>query len=242
MYLFTYLGDLGNLFSCVLNHQLPFQTYLAGYFVCTDLILIYQYFRYSNVGSCTDKVPDRPGDEESLFLTRHSTLEMTSTTDSNILPAIKNTYYGSTQTSSKATSFMALLLFGFRSSIVLVGVQQKSESINFGWALAWICTTFYILSRIPQIYKNFKRQSTEGLSIALFSFAVCGNITYALSILCHPGHTRETLLESLPYVYGSFGTLFFDAVIFAQFLNYRKKEDMIDTTVTTSLARILTFE
>lgn len=230
------------MFSCVLNHQLPFQTYLAAYFVSTDLILIYQYFRYrNNVGSCcNDKIiPDQSGDEESLFLTRNHSLEMTNTIDS-VTPILNG--YGSThQTPKSVTSFMALVLLGYKSSLASGVTEQSAGYITFGWALAWICTSFYILSRIPQIYKNHKRQSTDGLSIALFTFAVCGNITYALSILFHPGHTRETIMESLPYVYGSFGTLFFDAVIFGQFLHYRKKDaTMIKTT--TSVARILTFE
>lgn len=231
------------MFSCVLNHQLPFQTYLAAYFVTTDLILIFQFFRYRNNTPEEEifiKIPDQScDDEESMFLTRNQTLEMTSTMDSSIL-----NNYGSTQKTKSTMSLMALLLFGYKSSLSsgTDSVEMLSYQVTFGWVLAWFCTSFYILSRIPQIYKNFKRQSTQGLSIALFMFAVVGNITYALSILFHPGHTTETLLESLPYVYGSFGTLFFDAVIFGQFLHYRKKNTTNDIHTTTSIARILTFE
>jgi hypothetical protein len=78
------------------------------------------------------------------------------------------------------------------------------------------------MSRIPQLLKNRRRQSVEGLSASLFMFAACGNLTYATSILTHPGQTIDSLLEALPYLIGSAGTLMFDFSIFCQFLWYKK--------------------
>jgi hypothetical protein len=101
---------------------------------------------------------------------------------------------------------------------------------------AWICTTLYLTSRLPQIWKNvsrstslspggarydtladipqpracrrqYQRKSVEGLSILLFVFAFCGNLTYVLSIVLNPtGSDGESnpemvgyyLLEALP--------------------------------------------
>ncbi|KAL9550754.1 hypothetical protein MBANPS3_004582 [Mucor bainieri] len=265
---FWLAGDLGNMFSCVLNHQLPFQTYLATYFVCTDLILLYQYFRYSSnkIVLCTDKFnaphdPSVDADEEFVFPEEYACLELTKT--------MEDVNYGTMNSnSSRKTLFMGLLLFGcrlgFGSTTALLSTTAMSGGptaattvaaeemllqtpLTLGWVLAWICTTFYIVSRVPQIHKNHKRHSTQGLSLALFSFAVGGNVTYALSILLHPGRTRESFMESLPYLSGSLGTLFLDAVIFGQFLSYRKSTtvDMANThmavTRTSSLSRPLTF-
>jgi uncharacterized protein with PQ loop repeat len=242
------------MFSCVLNHQLPFQTYLATYFVCTDLILLYQYFHFGQgenmcsedalkINNLHDQSTD---DEESrLLLNTTPALEMTQTTDSSI------TNYGSADTSNNAkTLFMGILLFGFKlgsttlttTTTTSTGIQ--STPISLGWLLAWACTTFYFVSRIPQIHKNYKRHSTQGLSLALFSFAVSGNLTYAASILIHPGHTRRTLMESLPYLTGSISTLFLDAIIFGQFMYYRHNNihpSSIDAT-TTTLNRVLTHQ
>jgi PQ loop repeat protein len=39
-------------------------------------------------------------------------------------------------------------------------------------ALGWISAALYVLSRIPQLLDNFKRKSTEGLSIIMFIMAV----------------------------------------------------------------------
>lgn len=87
---------------------------------------------------------------------------------------------------------------------------------------AWSCTTLYLTSRLPQIWKNvscflqtragmhsanleqFQRKSVEGLSILLFIFAFCGNLTYTISILLNPAGSTDPveaghyLLEALP--------------------------------------------
>ncbi|EKD01353.1 vacuolar membrane protein [Trichosporon asahii var. asahii CBS 8904] len=41
------VGDVTNLIGCVLTDQLPFQTYLATYFVFVDVTLVGQYFYYA---------------------------------------------------------------------------------------------------------------------------------------------------------------------------------------------------
>ncbi|WVQ78348.1 hypothetical protein IAT38_000433 [Cryptococcus sp. DSM 104549] len=91
---------------------------------------------------------------------------------------------------------------------------------------AWSCTTLYLTSRLPQIWMNFQRKSVEGLSILLFLFAFCGNSTYVTSILLNPAGTADPaesahyLLEALPYLLGSGGTLVFDLTIMIQSLIY----------------------
>lgn len=55
-----------------------------------------------------------------------------------------------------------------------------------GRVSAWICVVFYLTSRMPQIWKNFRRRSVEGLSILLFVAAFHGNLFYVASILSSP--------------------------------------------------------
>lgn len=117
-----------------------------------------------------------------------------------------------------------LLLFTFSNQQPVVEsttAVSYDQIIWLGRFFAWSCTCLYLMSRIPQLVKNFKRQSVEGLSASLFIFAVCGNLTYASSILTHPGQTLDSLLEALPYLIGSAGTLLFDFSIFCQFIYYR---------------------
>ncbi|KZV89860.1 hypothetical protein EXIGLDRAFT_721027 [Exidia glandulosa HHB12029] len=101
-----------------------------------------------------------------------------------------------------------------------------------GRVAAWVCTTLYLTSRLPQIWKNFVRKSTEGLSMALFTFAFLGNAFYVASILTSPqllsAPTPEArsafIRESVPYLLGSGGTLVFDVTIVVQSFVYRVRE------------------
>jgi uncharacterized protein with PQ loop repeat len=92
---------------------------------------------------------------------------------------------------------------------------------------AWACTTLYLTSRLPQIWKNFVRKSVEGLSMYLFVFAFLGNSFYVLSILSSsnmrgpPAESSMYLTESMPYLLGSGGTLMFDVAIVCQSFIYR---------------------
>jgi hypothetical protein len=80
--------------------------------------------------------------------------------------------------------------------------EEKRRVI--GRVSAWTCTTLYLTSRLPQIWKNvsasrhhhsldpdtciqqYTRKSVQGLSLALFVFAFLGNLFYVLSILTSP--------------------------------------------------------
>lgn len=61
--------------------------------------------------------------------------------------------------------------------------------------------------------------------MALFFFAACGNMTYVLSIFTNPHATRKVMLEAVPYLIGSAGTLCFDATIFGQYLVYNNSQE-----------------
>ncbi|BGP37986.1 hypothetical protein JCM10449v2_001913 [Rhodotorula kratochvilovae] len=93
-----------------------------------------------------------------------------------------------------------------------------------GRTSAWICTTAYLTSRLPQIWQNFRRRSVEGLAMTLFFAAFLGNSLYVASILTNPlASTSGFLLESTPYLLGSGGTLCFDLMIIAQSWLYSDK-------------------
>ncbi|KAI7887226.1 hypothetical protein K492DRAFT_202827 [Lichtheimia hyalospora FSU 10163] len=140
-----------------------------------------------------------------------------------------------TDDKTKKTVLMALFLFGTRlpvSSLVSSSSASQEDwltlvadnTLIIGRFFAWICTALYLLSRIPQIVKNYRRRSIDGLSPALFAFAASGNLTYTSSILLNPNNTRESLLEAVPYLIGSAGTLTFDFTIFCQFLYYWRQK------------------
>ncbi len=52
-----------------------------------------------------------------------------------------------------------------------------------GTCLGWGMCALYMGGRVPQLHKNWRRGSTEGVSAIMFIFAVAGNATYLASIL-----------------------------------------------------------
>ena len=134
------------------------------------------------------------------------------------------------------------------------GDQPDSDDTSLyfdllGQVFGYLCAVFYLGSRLPQILLNFRRKSTEGVSLLFFLFACIGNLTYVLSILayspacergagknashCRPGEASALyaryILVNLSWLLGSFGTLLLDMCIFVQFFLYKDHvEDEVD--------------
>ncbi|KAJ5771229.1 uncharacterized protein N7511_003280 [Penicillium nucicola] len=117
----------------------------------------------------------------------------------------------------------------------------------FGRIISWMSTLLYLGSRPPQLYKNYQRKSTEGLSPLLFMAAFCGNLFYSTSLLTNPnawsdfapyggggwadshGNDRlEWIGRSLPFFLGAFGVLGLDGFMGVQFLMYGDGPDSED--------------
>lgn len=110
----------------------------------------------------------------------------------------------------------------------------------WGQVFGWLCAVLYLGSRLPQLLLNFRRKSTEGVSMLFFLFACLGNLTYVMSIFAYeptcrvPGHCElgeagqiygQYMLVNLSWLVGSAGTLFLDLAIFVQFFIYNKEEE-----------------
>ncbi|VDM34232.1 unnamed protein product [Hydatigera taeniaeformis] len=89
--------------------------------------------------------------------------------------------------------------YGFTSSLVV------------GYVLGWISASIYISSRIPQILKNWRRGSTDGLSPITFIFAIVGNVAYALQTFL-TSVELTFIIRALPWLFGSLGVVLFDLI------------------------------
>lgn len=111
-----------------------------------------------------------------------------------------------------------------------------------GQIFGYICAALYLGSRVPQLLLNYRRKSTEGISMLFFIFACLGNLTYVISILAYdpvcerPNHCREGEVSQLysryfavnfSWLLGSFGTLLLDAGVFLQYFKYRKDDEEV---------------
>jgi uncharacterized protein with PQ loop repeat len=116
-----------------------------------------------------------------------------------------------------------------------------------GRIFSWMSTLLYLGSRPPQLIKNYRRNSTEGLSPLLFMAAFSGNFFYSFSLATNPnawydfapyggggwaddhGNDRwEWIGRSLPFFLGAFGVLFLDGFMGVQFLVYGPQNDEDD--------------
>lgn len=113
-----------------------------------------------------------------------------------------------------------------------------------GTVLSWFSTLLYLGSRLPQLYKNWDRQSTAGLSPLLFIAAFCGNTFYSSSLLTNPNawndypphggrgwvgeegsQHREWLARAAPFFLGAAGCLSMDGAMGVQFVLYRDNRE-----------------
>ncbi|KAJ5182885.1 PQ loop repeat protein [Penicillium capsulatum] len=136
--------------------------------------------------------------------------------------------------------------------------SSESEPLTMdllGQIFGYLCAALYLGSRLPQLLLNFRRKSTDGVSLLFFLFACIGNLTYVLSIMayspvckgvvsaanpgvssprhraeCRPGEASSLygryVLVNLSWLIGSFGTLLLDMAIFVQFFLYRDGKEV----------------
>lgn len=124
--------------------------------------------------------------------------------------------------------------------------SRSPPSFNvLGQVFGYICAALYLGSRVPQLLLNYRRKSTEGISMLFFLFACIGNLTYVLSIVayepkCQHKHCREGearslygryFLVNLSWLLGSFGTLLLDAGVFVQYFLYKQRDDNSEQAV-----------
>lgn len=110
---------------------------------------------------------------------------------------------------------------------------------NAGTVLSWMSSVLYLSSRLPQLYKNWRRKSTAGLSPQLFAAAFCGNLFYSSALVSNPcawdsypphgGHgwvgpngsdSMQWVAAAFPFWLGAAGVLVLDASVGVQFALY----------------------
>nr|CDI56571.1 conserved hypothetical protein [Melanopsichium pennsylvanicum 4] len=112
------------------------------------------------------------------------------------------------------------------------------QPVGWRWdaqVAGWLSAILYLTSRVPQILKN-RTTKCEGLSLALFVFAVAGNLTYVASILLK-STKHDYLVESFSWLVGSLGTVFLDFIVLGQFIHYRKARKEIHRLRRSSIVQ-----
>lgn len=124
-----------------------------------------------------------------------------------------------------------------------------------GQFFGYLCAVLYLGSRFPQILTNYRRQSTEALSLLFIMYACLGNITYDMSIFtfspqahcfdgpneCEKGEAgaiyRRYLAINASWIVGSLGALLLDLIVFFQFYLYSGEKQSGERASDAGLSR-----
>ncbi|CCE64371.1 hypothetical protein TPHA_0H01650 [Tetrapisispora phaffii CBS 4417] len=190
------LGDTVTLIGAILTDQLTFQVILAMYHLSNDLLVCGQYYYYG-----------------ILYKNQYSGLH-------------KNNRYKFNNNKSSSNFNIFTAVVGFFSQITRARASSGTSTPvgnndKIGYILSWLGATFYVFSRLPQLIKNHKRKSTDGISPFLFWMIAISNVAYNISILTSVefvmnDNKADFILNELPFIIGNSGTVIFDMVYFYQ--------------------------
>ncbi|KAJ2034820.1 hypothetical protein GGI03_004512 [Coemansia sp. RSA 2337] len=216
---FLYIWILGDGFGLVGGIQqglIVTALILYIYYFVADAVLLTQIHYYRYINRRASLVPET--EREPLFVTSDQS-ETTSTrlSASLLLPLLAVLLLGSTTASLVGGSMRAKTLLQLHPLARLASVPTKPQLVP--QILGYISALLFLGARIPQLAKNYRKQSCEGLSIGMFTFSILGNTAFTLSLLLH-SLDNDYLLANIPWIIGSTGTLVFDLAIFYQFHLY----------------------
>jgi uncharacterized protein with PQ loop repeat len=246
------VGDILNLIGAFIEGLL-FTTILQGlYFAVADLLLMFQIWHYKPIQLPKDETFDL---EVNSYLLSSSTINSIHTKKSNLQEPKFNMRKFLVISSSLIAGlvlFIVLLVNLSNSNNSTQKAQFSTEKLKnpefnekspIAQTLGWLSAFLYWGSRVPQILKNHKRKSVEGLSMSMFFFCILGNFTFAASVFAHSSDINY-IIKNLPWLLASGGTAFVDFIIFGQFYIYSKKfknnQLISETTSAPALAASLT--
>ncbi|XP_068453899.1 lysosomal amino acid transporter 1 homolog isoform X2 [Clinocottus analis] len=217
-------GDTCNLVGSFLADQLPLQTYTAVYYVFADLLMLGMYLYY--------KISNKMIERSRVLHVVGVACVLGFTTNLAHLPGLD------TQQEMFPSGFRGRALL---STSDLSPIKAFTPREIIGFSIGSVSSVLYLCSRLPQMYTNFKRKSTEGVSFFLFALVILGNTTYGLSVLLKNPDVgqgeKSYMIHHLPWLIGSLGTLSLDLIMSFQFLIYRnaKFDGVISHSETTPL-------
>ncbi|XP_035757789.1 lysosomal amino acid transporter 1 homolog isoform X2 [Egretta garzetta] len=193
-------GDLLNLIGSFLADQLPLQVYTAVYYVLADLVMLSLY--------CYYKAKNRGGGFTALINAAFVFLSLGTVSTVSFLGR------GAASVQDPVTFKGRSLLSAHMDE---PGLKPFTRSEIIGFTIGSVSSVLYLCSRIPQIYTNYKRKSTIGVSYSLFALVMLGNLLYGLSVLLKNPEQGQSegdyVLHHLPWLVGSLGVLSLDVVV-----------------------------
>ncbi|TVY49117.1 putative vacuolar amino acid transporter [Lachnellula occidentalis] len=245
------VGDITNLSGAIWADLVPTVIALAIYFCLADLVLISQCLYYNHINAqrrqstvisehepllarrrSSDTI-GLPGSHRRRSSARSGASEHSGSPLNKILEESEEGT--GNQWVKNSLSALGVIVVGtagwaiawqagvWQPSPLDAGMEPASETALGAKILGYTSAVCYLGARIPQIMKNYKDKSCDGLALLFFLLSLMGNATYGASILCH-SLEKDYVMLNLPWLIGSLGTIAEDAIIFVQFRLYSKKQ------------------
>jgi uncharacterized protein with PQ loop repeat len=109
--------------------------------------------------------------------------------------------------------------------ICLVIFLLGNINITIGYILGWLSTIIYIVGRIPQIILNFKRHSTEGLSVLMYIYSIMGNLCYITSVLLI-SLELDYIIKNMAWIIFTIFTVGLDIIVICQTIIYKRESQV----------------
>jgi uncharacterized protein with PQ loop repeat len=129
-----------------------------------------------------------------------------------LTPRTKHIYY---------TGICLLVLSDIAVCIVLHIIQTPNPKI-IGFILGWITATVFTVGRTTQLYLNYRRQSTQGLSILMYISCIMADTCFATSILTY-SLDWTYLYYNMPWLVLITCSITLDSIVLTQTLLYNQK-------------------
>lgn len=207
-----FIGDITNLAGSLWAGLVPTVTALAIYFCFADLILISQclYYNFKNTRKSRRRSTRQDGVEQPLLGRRDSSNLGLPGSHRRKSSAASRRRRASSLPSIVEDSSEFEMKAWMKNSLSIIGVCIVGTA---GWAIAWstgvwqptplddgsnteialgaqilgyVSAVCYLGARIPQIIKNQRDRSCEGLSLLFFILSLLGNATYGAGVSSLP--------------------------------------------------------
>ncbi|KAL7792618.1 PQ-loop protein [Trichoderma ceciliae] len=234
------IGDATNLIGGLFTHLAPTAVALAMYFCVADFLLISQCLYYNTVNArraaeLSAEVAEATEEAPLLGERRISSHRRSvSSEDAGKIAPASDELMERSSWWSNSFSLIAVYVVGFAGWYLSykAGAYNGADPVVFntaevssdllervGIVLGYFSAVCYLCARVPQIIKNYREKSCEGLSILFFMLSLTGNLTYAISIVSY-SQEHKYIVNTIPWLIGSLGTVVEDATIFVQFRLY----------------------
>lgn len=133
-----------------------------------------------------------------------------------ILMTIAVLYFNPNNTFNIYFATSLFLIINTLVTIILQIVIDKSYD-SIGLTMSWIIMPIYIIGRFPQIFLNYKRKNTKGLSLLMYIFTILGNSFYLSVITFDPIYINS----NIPWIISSVINIILDFIVVFQKYYYK---------------------